>query len=224
MKFTRKRVLRLVLAVTIVAALVVFVSTESWDLGAIRAWMLGLNPALLIVLMAVLPVVGFSVALVYLVAGAAFGGIAGFAVITAVTAFHLTASHWLGRKFFRRPVERFLKKRKVRVPEIPPGEEREVTLLILLTPGLPYFVRNYVLALSHIPGRTYFWIAWPIYVMRSCVTLYLGDYGAELNRNRLLILGAIFVVKLGICAFLVYHVRRRYLATHRAPPREKSAG
>ncbi len=214
MKFTRKRVLRLILLATVVAAVIVLLSSEAVDLGAIRQWMQDLNPVMLILLMALLPLVGFSVSVVYLVAGAAFGGIAGFTVITAVTAVHLLGSHWLGTTFLRRPMERFLKARKVHVPEIPAGEERSLALLAVLTPGPPYFLRNYALALSGIPLRIYFWIGWPIYVLRSCIVLFLGDVGAEMNSRRMMIFGGIFLLKLSICAYIVYRVRRRYVALH----------
>ena len=176
--------------------------------------MQGLNPALLILLMALLPLVGFSISLVYLVAGAAFGGLAGFTVVTAVTAVHLLGSHWLGTTFLRAPITRFLKSRKVHVPEIPAGEERSLSLLAVLTPGPPYFLRNYVLALSGIPLRTYFWIAWPVYVLRSCIVIFLGDVGGEMNSRKVMILAGVFLLKVSICAYIVYRLRRRYLATH----------
>jgi len=214
MKFTRKRVLRLILAVTIVAALVELLASEAVDLGAIRQWMQDLNAFVLILLMALLPLVGFSVSLVYLVAGAAFGGIAGFAVVTAITAVHLFGSHWLGTTFLRDPIARFLKARRVHVPEIPAGEERSISLLVVLTPGPPYFLRNYLLALSGSPLRLYFWIAWPIYVLRSCLVIFLGDSSTEMTTGRVMTLAGIFLLKISICAYIVYRVRRRYLATH----------
>lgn len=214
MKFTRRLVLRLILLATVIAAVVVLFWTEAVDLKAVQLWMQELNPALLIVLMALLPLVGFSVSIVYLVAGAAFGGIAGFAVVTAVTAVHLFGSHWLGTTFMRRPVTALLKRKHVRVPAIPPGEEWSVALLAVLTPGPPYFVRNYALALSGIPLRIYFWIAWPIYVFRSCIVIFLGDVGAALSSHRVMLLAGVYILKLSVCAYAVYHVRRRYKALH----------
>jgi uncharacterized membrane protein YdjX (TVP38/TMEM64 family) len=213
-KLSRRNVLRLILLATIFAAIVVLFWTEAVDLKAVQLWMQGLNPLLLIILMALLPLVGFSVSIVYLVAGAAFGGIAGFAVVTGATAVHLLGSHWLGTTFLRRPVTALLKRKHVRVPTIPPGEEWAVALLAVLTPGPPYFVRNYALALSGIPLRTYFWIAWPIYVLRSCLVIFLGDVGAALSPHRMVVLAGIFALKLSICAYIVYHVRRRYQALH----------
>lgn len=214
MKLTRRRVLRLILFATIVAAIVVLFWNEAVDLKAVQQWMQKLDPALLIVLMALLPLVGFSISIVYLVAGAAFGGIAGFAVVTSVTAVHLLGSHWLGTTFLRRPVTALLKRKHIHVPTIPPGEEGALALLAVLTPGPPYFVRNYALALSGIPLRTYFWIAWPIYVFRSCLVIFLGDVGAALSPHRVTLLAGIYVLKLSICAYIVFHVRRRYQATH----------
>jgi len=214
MKFTRKRVLRLILAATLVAAVAMLLGTETVDLGAVRQWMQELNPALLILLMALLPLVGFSISVVYLIAGAVFGGLAGFTVVTAVTAVHLLGSHWLGTTFLRGPMARFLTSRKVHVPGIPAGEERSLSLLAVLTPGPPYFLRNYVLALSGIPLRIYFWIAWPVYVLRSSIVIFLGDIGADMDAHKVMILAGVFLLKLSICAYIVYRIRRRYRATH----------
>jgi uncharacterized membrane protein YdjX (TVP38/TMEM64 family) len=100
------------------------------------------------------------------------------------------------------------------MPSIPEGEERSLSVVAVLTPGPPYFLRNYALALSGIPLRTYFWIGWPIYVVRSCLVIFLGDVGSELTTERVVLLAGIFLVKIGICAFILYRMRNRYRATH----------
>src|SRR6185312_11880961 len=199
--------LRLIVAALLIAGLVALVWTKAIDLKAVQDWMQGLNPLMLLILMALLPLIGFSISIVYLVAGAAFGGVTGLAVVTGITAVHLLGSHWLARHYLRKPVEYILRKRRVKVPAIPEGEEKSLSVVAVLTPGPPYFLRNYVLALSGIPLRTYFWIAWPIYVIRSCLVIFVGDLGSEITLERALVLGGIFAVKLSICAFILYRMR-----------------
>lgn len=180
-----------------------------WGWHGIRDGLMQLHPALVLVFMAVLPVFGFSVAATYFLAGARFGIWWGGAAIAGVTAFHLLASHFVARAFFRKWVEGLLAKNRHRVPRIPPGENASLSAMIALVPGLPYFIRNYALALSEVPLRTYFWICLPIYVARSYVTLALGDLGSELTVKKAAILAGVLGVKLAICTYLLFRIRRR---------------
>ena len=72
----------------------------------------------------------------------------GVVVVAGLTALHLLGSHWIGRGYLRKPLERWLEKRKYRLPELSPGEDASIALMAVLVPGPPYFVRNYLLAVS----------------------------------------------------------------------------
>src|SRR5690606_37417341 len=155
-------------------------------------------------LMAVLPVAGFPIAVVYLVAGARFGPLLRGGVVAAVTAFHLLATYAVARSFLRGPIERFVQRRHRKLPEIPPDEHAAVALIVGLVPGVPYFVRNYLLALSGLRLRTYFWVCLPIYVARSFVAILLGDLGGDPSRRGLIILVAVDVLKVAICGGVIW--------------------
>src|SRR5690606_35335768 len=94
--------------------------------------------------------------------------------------------------------------------DIPKGSDRAVAAVIAITPGLPYFIRNYLLALSDIPLRVYMPVALAIYVARSGVAIFLGDFGTDPTRRGALILGLVFLLKLGIAAALLSYIRRKY--------------
>lgn len=188
--------------------------SEEVDWSALRQSLETMDRGPLLALVAVLPLFGFSVAVVYLVVGAVFGGWLGLAVIAGATAVHLLGSHWIARSFLRAPVQRFLQRRKHRLPELPEGEEWTVVLMTALVPGLPYFIRNYLLALSGIPLRTYFWICWPVYVFRSSLVLFLGDFSGDFNLRRVVVLGSVLAVKVAICAYLIHRLRVRHKARH----------
>ena len=220
---SRKNTRKLLLIAALVLALgVLLILTEGGvDWRGLRQGMETMPRGVLLILVAVLPVLGFSISLVYLVVGAVFGGWPGMAVVGGITAVHLLGSHWIGRSFLRAPVQRFLHRRKHRLPELPAGEEWAVTLMTALVPGLPYFVRNYLLAVSDIPFRIYFWICWPVYVVRSSVVIFLGDFSGDISLRRVLVLGGVLAVKVAICAGLLYRLRIRYKASHgprAAPP------
>ncbi len=206
----RNKSLVAIAAIIVIAALALFTDWVDWH--GLRQSLESMDRGPLLALVAVLPIFGFSIAAVYLVVGAVFGGWLGLAVVAGITSVHLLGSHWIGRRMLRGPVRRFLERRKRRLPEVPDGEEWAVALTTALVPGLPYFVRNYLLAVSDIPLRTYFWICAPVYVLRSSAVIFLGDLTGDLSARRLLILGLVLVAKLAVCAYLIHRLRVRYKA------------
>ena len=206
----------------LMVAAVVLSLTGLVDWRDVRDGMQQLNPVLLLALMAILPLFGFPISVVYLTIGAVFGGPWGLLVVTGITFVHLVGSHWIGRSFLSGPLQRWLARRKRALPDLPKGENVAISLMTALVPGLPYVVRNYLLALSGIPLLTYLWICWPIYVARSGIIIFLGDFTGELELRRLLILGGIFLLKVSICALIVRHLRAKWKKSPRHP-RGKSA-
>ncbi len=190
------------------------------DIREIPHAMERLNPVLLLTLTSILPILGFPVSVTYLVLGAKFGPYWGFVAVSGITVVHLLGTHLVANSFLREPVQRWLARRKHKVPEVPPGEGIAIVVVAILVPVLPYFIRNTLLALSGIPLRICLLVGVPLYTMRSGVTLFLGDLTGSPSRKGLLILGAIYLVKLAICAVLVGWIRRR----HRKKPGRGPAG
>jgi uncharacterized membrane protein YdjX (TVP38/TMEM64 family) len=207
----KKLWLKLMIA-AVVLGIVVLALTQLVDWPKVREWMQQLDHRWLLGLMTVLPLVGFSISLIYLVIGAVFGGPMGLVIVAGITAVHLLASHWIGRGYLRKPLERWMEKRQYRLPELSPGEDASISLMAVLVPGPPYFVRNYLLAVSGVPLRIYFWVCWPVYVLRSCIVIFLGDFSNGLSTKRIIILTSVFVTKVGICAFLLQRLRARFRA------------
>jgi len=196
--------------------LVVLYLRTDFDLEALTRRIASFDSITVFLLMALLPVAGFSVAVVYLVAGIKFGPVMGGVAVAAATAVHLMLTHWICRTVLRQPLQRFLKKRNHALPHAPEGENGSVAAMAALVPGLPYFARNYLLALTDVPFRIYFWVCLPIYVVRSYIVILVGDLGTDLNRKTFLILAAVYVVKLSICGYLLWRIRRRFKLAHAA--------
>jgi len=207
--FRWRSLIILAIAVAAIVALVFIWSALDWR--QVTHVIERLDPLVVFVLMAVLPLAGFSISVVYLVAGAKFGPLGGGAVIAAATAIHLLAANWIGRGFLRAPIERLLEKRKHHLPHMPPGENVAFATLAVLVPGLPYFARNYLLAITEVPLRIYFWVCLPLYVAHSYLTILVGDFGRNLDRTTLLILGTVYGLKLAICAYLIWRIRGRFV-------------
>jgi uncharacterized membrane protein YdjX (TVP38/TMEM64 family) len=210
-----------VLLVLVALTLVVLLALEHGWWGNLVGLLEHVHPVPAVALMAVLPLAGFSIGVVYVVAGLKFGLVWGGVVIAAVTGVHLAGTHWIVRSFLRGPIERFLARRNYRLPEAPKGAERSLAAMVALVPGPPYFLRNYALALSGMPLRTYFWPCLLIYTARSYVTLALGDLGSDPSRAGFLWLAGIFAVKITVCGFLIRRIQRQHAAMRQ---KEKSGG
>jgi uncharacterized membrane protein YdjX (TVP38/TMEM64 family) len=183
-------------------------------LSDLATWIDAQSALAVIPLMAILPIGGFPIAVVYLVAGARFGPIWGGVVVAGVTAIHLLGSYAVARSFLRAPLQRFIERRHAHLPHIPEDEQAAVCLIAALVPGLPYVIRNYILALAGMKLRYYFWVCLPIYVARSYVTILLGDMTSDPSRNKIIILVVVDVLKVAICALVIWQLRKHHQKYH----------
>ena len=158
-------------------------------------------------IVATLPIFGFSIVICGMVVGSKFGNGWGVAVMVLATVIHLLGSHWIGTSFLRKRIEAFITRKKYKLPHVPEGENASVSLMTAIIPGLPYFVRNYLLALSGIPLRIYFWVCLPIYVLRSMLAIFAADFSADLTSKKFLLLATVFVLKVSICAYIFKRLR-----------------
>lgn len=198
------------LGLVLLAGAVAFVIRSEFDWRAIPRAMNTLPTMIILSLVTVLPLAGFPISMVYLLLGVRFGPVLGLGVVGGITAVHLLGTHWITRSFLRRPLRLFIARRRHRVPEVPSGENGAIALMIMLAPAVPYFVRNYVLALSGIPLGIYFPVALPIHVLRSYVVLFLGDFGSSPSRAGLVFIGLFLTVQLTICAGVAWWLRKRH--------------
>jgi uncharacterized membrane protein YdjX (TVP38/TMEM64 family) len=220
----RRRWISGIIIALLVAGLVYLYFRSDFDLERLTNRIAEFNPILVFALMATLPVCGFSVAVVYLVAGIKFGPVLGGVAVAGATAVHLLATHWICQTVLRAPLQRFLKRRKHELPHVPEGENASVAAMAALIPGLPYFARNYLLALTDVPLRVYFWVCLPIYVIRSYIVILLGDLGTDMSSKTFWILVSVYVLKLSICGYLLWRIRRRFkLSGHPRRQRARTA-
>lgn len=205
----------IVLAFAVAVASILLFTDFDWT--ALMRVIAGLPRGLLIAAMAALPLIGFPILPVYLVAGARFGPYGGGVVVTVATAAHLLGTYLIARSILRRPLLRLLHRWHAHLPEIPPDEQVAVAFIAALVPGIPYVVRNYLLAILGLRLRVYFWIALPIYVARSYVSILMGNLGTDPDRTRLFILGGVEVVKAAICALVIWRLREHHRRVHGEP-------
>ncbi len=212
--FSKRHFLIAGVTVMVAAGVCVALYYSGFDWQRIPRAMEKLNTAVLLALAATLPLAGFPISLVYLSLGARFGPLAGLAVVTVVTAAHLVATHWIARSFLRKRLTAFIEDRGHKVPQVPKGDNTAVALIVMLAPGVPYFIRNYVLALSGIPLRIYFCVALPVHLLRSFVVLFLGDLGSAPSGRGAVLLAIIYAVKFTIFAVVAWRLRLRHRRRH----------
>jgi len=198
--------------IAVAVGLVIFYSDLEWSM--IIDALHRLNPWAVLPIMAVLPIFGFPISVVYLFAGLRFGPWWGGAVVAGVTAVHLLGTYAVGRSFLRGPLERFIERRHSHLPQVPPDEHVPVALIGALVPGPPYFIRNYLLVLAGLSLRSFFWVCLPVYVARSYVTILLGDMGSDPSRNKFIILAAVDVLKVAVCALVIWRLRVHHRKFH----------
>lgn len=173
-----------------------------------------LNPVLVIPMMAILPIFGFPISVVYLVAGARFGPVGGGLVVLVATTCHLIGTYLVGRSVLRGPLQRYIERKHKHLPQVPEDEQAAVTVIAALVPGLPYVIRNYLLVLAGVRLKYLLLVCMPIYVVRSYVTIMLGDLGSDPSKMGLAILLTIDVLKVVICGLVIWRLRVHHRKYH----------
>lgn len=133
------------------------------------------GPALFIVFLFVLPMIGFPLSVLLVPAGIIFGVITATLIVTIAIMFHLASSAWLTRTLLRPRIELILRNRGYRVPHIPREHRTLITFLFFLFPAVPYSVKNYVFAFTDVRFGFYVLIAAPINVFYAVLWIAFGD-------------------------------------------------
>lgn len=151
------------------------------------------HPILFVLLMAVLPVIGFSIMVFLLLVGMKFGTWGGLAVTLLLMIFHVAASYYLTHSFFRQRIIDLLGKYRLRLPRFPHRGGRRISFLFMLVPGPPYAVKNYLLALSGLPFPSYFGISLGSQFLLAIPVVILGDAVMRLDMVVLLLIMALIM-------------------------------
>jgi len=167
--------------------------------------------------MALLPAVGFPVMAFALTAGPAFGPRLGLPAVLLASAgaiiVNILLTYWLARYAFRPVLKRWLARLGYSIPVVEREDQTELTILVRITPGPPFFVQSYLLGLAEIPFRTYLLPSFIFPMVNISGVIIFGDALAE-GKLRWAVLGLSLIVAAG----LVVQVLRRHYAK-----RKKSA-
>ena len=121
------------------------------------------NPVLLFFAIAILPGFGFPASPLLILAGVVWGSTWQTCAITlAAVALNMSWTHLLASGPASAIVSRLLGDRWQKWKNIHPDNLRRFTILLRITPGLPFFIQNYVLGLIGVPFLTYILISIPL--------------------------------------------------------------
>jgi uncharacterized membrane protein YdjX (TVP38/TMEM64 family) len=207
-------------AVVLVAAVLVL---RGVDLKALLVQIMAIigdaGPWVFFTGVALLPACGFPLMAFTLTAGPAFGaqlGLGGvLAAYGAAVGINLALTYWLARYALRPWVERLVARAGYKIPQLEKKEHVEVTLLLRITPGPPFFLQSYLLGLGRVAFLTYLWVSWAVAMAYAVGAVYFGKAIVEGSAGL-----AVMGVSLLIAAILIIHLLRRHYGKRRAKPAE----
>ena len=170
------------------------------------------RPWLFVVLMLLLPLMGFPLTVFLLAAGIKFGFLEGFAITAVIIGVHLVITYLLTNSLLRPYIWKLLARTRYDLPEISARHRLVFSLVFMAVPALPYTVKNFSLALLNVPLRIYLPVAWGANLLLAIPFIGIG-YSVIANPALLWI----FVVLLGGGYFLVAKLWQKYGAKKEPP-------
>ena len=162
------------------------------------------NRLLFIGLMAVLPILGVTIIIFLVFVGIKFGTMPGILITGLLMVFHMLVAYLISHSFLRPQIDRFLGEHQWSRPKTPPGKRDLYAFLFVAIPGLPYAVKNYLLALSGLPFLHYLTICWSAQMALGIPFIVLGEAMRTRHEGALFIMAALLV-----SGFLVVRWLRR---------------
>jgi uncharacterized membrane protein YdjX (TVP38/TMEM64 family) len=93
------------------------------------------------------------------------------------------------------------------VPQVAKEDHFEVTLLLRITPGPPFFLQNFLLGLAEIPFLRYLAISWTVIMLNTAGLVIFGAKLASGEGREAVLGGSLFVAML-----LIIHIFRKHYA------------
>jgi len=129
----------------------------------------------------VLPLVGFPLSIFLFLAGVRFGVVGGMLISGVGVFFHHFAAFRLAHGLFRARVRHRLRRAGHNIPSIKKEHRAWFTALFAALHGPPYAAKLYLLALTDLPFRFYFWVGAPVYIAFCIIPVGAGS--AVMNFN-----------------------------------------
>jgi uncharacterized membrane protein YdjX (TVP38/TMEM64 family) len=126
---------------------------------------------------------------------------------------NMTINYWVARRWLRPVVEWFFRRTSYKIPRASAENSTMLTLLVRVTPGLPYFAQGYVLGLAEVPFRTYLVISFAVQYAFALGFIIFGEALME-GRAGMIIAAATILI---VVAIALHLLRRRYARRNTTP-------
>lgn len=166
----------------------------------------GIPAVWFIALFMIVPLAGFPVSICMVTAGIRFGFTGGMAVTAVGVFFHNFAAYRLTHGLFRARLRDFLERSGYAIPHIQPRHHIKFTAWFAAIHGPPYFAKLYLLALTDVPFRSYFWVGAPVYILFGAISVGIGSAVTTLDLKWI----SIVVGCLVILPLVSYVLRKRF--------------
>ncbi|NLI82967.1 MAG: VTT domain-containing protein [Deltaproteobacteria bacterium] len=155
--------------------------------------------------LAVIPLFGFPVTPLLVLAGATFELLPALAGCALAFGVNLTLSHLLARRYLRNWLTRMANHWQYEIPGVGSRSRLTVLFLVRITPGPPMAFKNYVGALVEAPFTAYIAIYWTATMLYALGLLALGDSLSNASMPE----GAAAIALLGAMLMLVLWTLKR---------------
>jgi len=148
---------------------------EDWSREKVVAYGKSLPVVWFLLAFLILPLLGFPISILLVLAGIRFGLGWGMVVAAAGVAVHNVSAYYLIHGWFRHPMRQRLERAGYGIPKIEGNHQIWFTILFAAIHGPPYAVKLYLLALTNVPLKIYFWAGAPVYLFFCLVPVGAGS-------------------------------------------------
>jgi len=174
-----------ILVLAILGAWAFHTHREQFSREALLSYGKSLSPAWFIAAFMVLPLAGVPISILLVLAGVRFGLWGGMSLAVCGVLFHNFVAYHLVHRWFRDRFRRRMQRSGYDVSVIKGGNQTWFTILFVAIHGPPYALKLYLLALTEIPFRIYFWVGAPVYILFCLVPVGAGSAVLEVNTSML---------------------------------------
>tara|TARA_Y100000588_G_C14229830_1_gene914760 strand:+ start:99 stop:791 length:693 start_codon:yes stop_codon:yes gene_type:complete len=166
----------------------------------IRTW-----PAVLFFLMvALLPLIGFPISPLFIIAGVRFGVTWAIPFSMAALAVNLVLAYWFSTRLLHRVIEKIVNMWDYSIPKASPENAFKWVFLVRIS-GAPLAVQNYILGLAHVPFWPYLLVSMAVQSFFVVGIILFGESFLSGEMGKALLGLAIIVIALGAFSYFRKH-------------------
>ena len=152
------------------------------------------HPLLVILAFLILPLFFFPVSALLILLGLRFDMLSGILIMFILMPVHLAVSFFAARSVLGRHAEKLARNKHYQRFQVPQDRLLEFGFIFMAIPGMPYSVKNYLLPLSGIRFREYFFISWLVQGVMGIPFVVLGEAASQWSYHLLTGFLVLFVV------------------------------